>query len=89
MQVVKYVKQPVAVSVVIMTDGKVIPKKIQWKDGCKYKIDKVCKVERAASTKVGGCGLRYTVMIEGLPHYLFDEEGRWFMEDQVITDVRG
>ena len=36
---------------------------------------------RAASTKVGGTGLRYTVMICGKETYLFDEEnGKWFVE---------
>ena len=45
------------------------------------------RVERAASTKVGGCGIRYTVMVEGLPRYLYDEEGKWFMEDEVVIEV--
>ena len=52
-----------------------------------YKIDRVMRVERAASTKVGGCGIRYTVMVEGLPRYLYDEEGKWFMEDEVVIEV--
>ena len=50
-------------------------------------IDRVTKVERAASTKVGGCGIRYTVMVEGLPRFLYDEEGKWFMEDEVLIEV--
>lgn len=86
MQKIKYIKQPVAVNVTIGTDGRVRPKKFLWKDGQAYEIDKVLKVERAASTKVGGCGLRYTVMVEGLPRYLFDEDGKWFMEDEVIIE---
>ena len=36
---------------------------------------------RAASTKVGGTGIRYTVQICGKPTFLFDEEnGKWFVE---------
>lgn len=69
MQTTKFVKQPVAVSVIVEKDGRVFPKKFLWKDGHTYKIDRVMRVERAASTKVGGCGIRYTVMVEGLPRY--------------------
>ena len=87
MQKVKYVKQPVAVIVAIDRDGQVRPKKFQWKDGRLYPIDRVCKAERAASTKVGGCGIRYTIMVDGIPRFLYDENGKWFMEDEVIIEV--
>lgn len=87
MQTIKYVKQPVAVVVTVSRDGQVRPKKFQWKDGHTYTIDRVTKVERAASTNVGGCGIRYTVMVEGLPRFLYDEEGKWFMEDEVLIEV--
>ena len=89
MQVRKFVKQPVAVNVTIAPDGQVHPRKFYWKDGHWYKIDRVVYAERAASTKVGGCGIRYTVMVEGLPRYLYDEDGKWFMEDEVIIEVAG
>ena len=89
MQKIKYVKQPVAVNVTIGPDGQVRPKKFMWEDGNWYKIDRVTRAERAASTKVGGCGIRYTVMVEGLPRYLYDEDGKWFMEDEVIIEVAG
>ena len=87
MQKIKYVKQPVAVAIVINESGKVLPLKFRWKDGKYYDIDKVICVERAASTKVGGCGIRYTVMVEGLPRFLFNEDGKWFMEDEIIIEV--
>ena len=87
MQTTKFVKQPVAVSVIVEKDGRVFPRKFLWKDGQTYKIDRITRVERAASTKVGGCGIRYTVMVEGLPCYLYDEEGKWFMEDEVVIEV--
>ena len=86
MQTIKYVKQPVAVIVAIGTDGQVRPKKFQWKDGNTYKIDRVSKAERAASTKVGGCGIRYTIIVDGIPRYRYDEDGKWFMEDEVIIE---
>ena len=89
MQTIKYVKQPVAVIVAIGRDGQVRPKKFQWKDGHTYPRDRVCKAERAASTKVGGCGIRYTIMVGGLPRFLYDEDGKWFMEDEVIIEDNG
>ncbi len=87
MQTTKFVKQPVAVSVIVEKDGRVFPRKFLWKDGHTYKIDRITRIERAASTKVGGCGIRYTVMVEGLPRYLYDEGGKWFMEDEVVIEV--
>ena len=46
-----------------------------------YEIDRVIQKCRAASTKVGGTGIRYTVQICGKPTFLFDEEnGKWFVE---------
>ena len=87
MQTIKYVKQPVAVLVAVVKDGQVRPRKFQWKDGRTYTIERVTRIERAASTKGGGCGIRYTVMVEGLPRFLYDEEGKWFMEDEVLVEV--
>ncbi len=37
-------------------------------------------VRRAASTKAGGQGIRYTVRVLGRETYLFEEENRWFVE---------
>jgi len=87
MSKIKYVKQPVAVNITIGPDGQVRPKKFLWKDGVWYKIDRVIRTERAASTKVGGCGIRYTVMVEGLSRHLYDENGKWFMEDEIVIEV--
>ena len=33
-----------------------------------------------ASLKAGGCGIRYTIRIGARDTYLFDEDGRWFVE---------
>ncbi len=35
---------------------------------------------RAASQKVGGGGIRYTVLICGKESYLFQEGNKWFVE---------
>lgn len=62
------------------TDGNKRPLTIKWLDGKMYEIDRLKDVRRAASLKVGGCGMRYTVFIEGKETYLFEEDDRWFVE---------
>lgn len=50
-------------------------------DGQKSEVDRVRHCCRAASTKVVGTGIRYTVSICGQDTFLFDEEnGKWFVE---------
>ncbi len=60
--------------------GTVAPLSVIWEDGRRYEIDRVLDVRRAASTKVGGTGVRYTVRILGKETYLFDDGERWFVE---------
>jgi hypothetical protein len=60
--------------------GEIIPLSVTWEDGRKYEIDRVVDVRRAASTKVGGNGVRFTVRILGRETYLFDDGERWFVE---------
>ncbi len=62
------------------TDGSLRPRSITWTDEHKYEITRVVQCIRAASTKVGGCGIRYTVVIEGRERYLFRDEDKWFVE---------
>lgn len=62
------------------TDGTLRPRYIMWTDGHKYEITRVIQSVRAASTKVGGCGIRYTVVIEGKERYIFRDEDKWFVE---------
>lgn len=64
-----------------LPDGTARPRKIVFEDGISYEIDRVRDCRRAASTRVGGTGIRYTVQISGTDTYLFDEEdGKWFVE---------
>ena len=64
-----------------LIDGTCRPETIKFENDEVYEIDRVKQCCRAASTKVGGTGLRYTVMICGKETYLFDEEnGKWFVE---------
>ncbi len=84
MQEQEYRKVYVDMFVVMQQDGFVRPRRFVWEDGEKYKIDKVLHAVTAASTKVGGRGMRYTVLIEGQERYIFREEDRWFMEAPII-----
>lgn len=60
--------------------GGIRPMSVAWEDGRWFKVDRVLDVRRAASTKVGGQGIRYTCRIMGHETYLFDDNGRWFVE---------
>ncbi|MEA5018645.1 MAG: hypothetical protein VB009_08060 [Erysipelotrichaceae bacterium] len=60
--------------------GTIKPLFIVWENGQKYAIDKVKNITRAASLKAGGCGIRYTCMINNQERYLFLEENKWFIE---------
>ena len=61
-------------------EGAVTPLSVEWEDGRKFDVDKLLDVRRAAATKAGGQGMRYTVRISGHETYLFEDEGRWFVE---------
>lgn len=49
----------------------------QWFD---FQIDQILYKCRATSKKVGGGGIRYTVMIKGKESFLFHEGDKWFVE---------
>ncbi|MFQ6821921.1 MAG: LexA family protein [Agathobacter sp.] len=62
-------------------DGLLIPKEITWEDGRKYEITRVKDKRRAASTRAGGVGERYTCVVNGKEIFLFYEDNNmWFME---------
>ena len=73
-------KKYVEVTAVFTADGQVMPRTIHWDTGTVYEVDKVLDIRRAAATKAGGCGLRYTCRIRGQQTYLFLDEDRWFVE---------
>lgn len=72
----------VYVDVTLIQDknGTTIPLSVTWEDGKKFEIDRVIDSRRAAATKVGGSGIRYTVRILGKETFLFSDDGRWFVE---------
>lgn len=81
LQAVEEINDYVEVNVTHRPDGTARPCFIKFENGEKYEIDRVIQKCRAASTKVGGTGIRYTVQICGKPTFLFDEEnGKWFVE---------
>jgi hypothetical protein len=61
-------------------DGQVRPVEMTWSDDRKFTIDHIIDVRQAASLKCGGLGIRYTCRICGKEVFLFDDEGRWFIE---------
>jgi len=76
-------KEYVSILAQIHRDGSIEPIGILLEDGRKYDIDEVKDKCRAASLKAGGCGIRYTIRIGSRDTYLFDEDGRWFVELRV------
>ncbi len=62
-------------------EGVLIPLSIRWEDGIVYEITRVKDKRRAASTKAGGVGMRYTCIICGQEKHLFYEDNNlWFVE---------
>ena len=61
-------------------DGKSRPLRLQWEDGTVYSIERLINRCHIPSRKVGGGNMRYTVQINGKETFLFEENGRWFVE---------
>lgn len=76
----QFSKTYVSVNVDIDEEGAVLPRVIRWRGGRAYPIERVTYKCRAASYKVGGGGIRYTVQIAGQEKYLFNEGNKWFVE---------
>lgn len=73
-------KTYVNVFAVFDTLGQIMPRAVLWEDGRRFPIDRVKSIERRASLRSGGAGLRYHVIICGQERYLYLEETRWFIE---------
>lgn len=69
-------------------DGLITPLELIWDDERKFEITHVHDIRRAASTKAGGMGYRYTVTINGERRFIWLEDiefkktigARWFVE---------
>lgn len=65
-------------------DGSCRPRAIRLDTGQCFDVDNMKQCCRAAGTRAGGSGLRYTVTVCGRETFLFDEgNGRWFVEMKV------
>ncbi len=73
-------KAYVSVNVDVDKEGAILPRFIRWDDGQVFNIDQVLYKCRAASKKVSGGGIRYTVLIRGRESFLFREGEKWFVE---------
>ena len=73
---VKYRKVYVGVELSVSPQGDVRPRTIIFEDGNKYQIDRLRQKCRAHATKVGGTGIRYTVIICNKQTYLYEDDGR-------------
>ena len=80
----KYRKVYVGVELSVSPQGDVRPRTIIFEDGNKYQIDRLRQKCRAHATKVGGTGIRYTVIICNKETYLYEDDGRWFVEAKDI-----
>ena len=78
-------KAYVSVNVDVDEEGCVHPRYIRWENGLIFQIDQILHKCRAASKKVGGGGIRYTVLIRGRESYLFQEGSKWFVEAKEIV----
>ena len=61
-------------------EGGVHPKRITWEDGRRFSVERVLDVRRAAATKAGGQGMRYTCRVGEKQLYLFHDDVYWFIE---------
>ena len=73
-------KAYVSVNLDVDKEGVCHPRFIRWDDGLIFQIDQILYKCRASSKKVGGGGIRYTVMIKGKESFLFREGDKWFVE---------
>lgn len=77
-------KAYVSVNPDVDQEGVFYPRFIRWENSLIFQIDQILYKCRAASKKVGGGGIRYTVQIRGRESYLFQEGSKWFVEAKEI-----
>jgi len=64
--------------------GQIVPLMFRAEDGPIVKIDRILDVRKAASTKAGGCGIRYTCRVRGKELYLFRDDEEWFVVNRLM-----
>ena len=73
-------KQYVEVVATHYIDGATQPRMIIMADGPTFQIDQIKRVTRAKTTRTGEVATRYTVLIGNHETYLYEDNGRWFVE---------
>jgi hypothetical protein len=74
-------------------DGKTVPFLFYRQDGTKFVISLVTETRKAASTRAGGAGMRYTCRTRQkgyereFIHYLFNDGLYWFIEVESIGET--
>lgn len=79
-QTEKFKKVYVGVELKVSPEGTVRPISITYTDGITYEVDRIKQITRAHATKVGGTGIRYSITVRGKDTFLFEDEGKWFVE---------
>ena len=79
----KFKKVFVGVMVKVSPEGEIRPINITYTDGITYEIDRLKQRCRAHATKVGGTVIRYTIVLGNKEKYLFEDEGKWYVEGKV------
>ena len=65
--------------------GVLTPLEIILDSGHRYHVDRVTERRYAASLKCGGFGFRYTVMISGKPHFLWQDDKAFYVQMEQNT----
>lgn len=76
----KFMRKDISVVAIMNSSGQIVPLSIIWNDGRKFDVDRVLEIKKAASTKGGGMGLRYTCKILGKEKFLWLDGYVWFVE---------
>ena len=61
-------------------NGSIHPLTIRWEDGRVFEVERFFDVRQAPSLEGGGLETRYTCRICNKEVFLFDDEGKWFVE---------
>ena len=61
-------------------NGVITPQEIILDNGSRYRIDRVTERRYSPSLKCGGFGYRYTVMISGKPHFLWQDDKAFYVQ---------
>lgn len=61
-------------------EGVITPIDIIMDDGTRYHVDRCVERRYAPSLKAGGYGYRYTVMISGREHFLWQDDKAFYVQ---------